>query len=183
MKMKNLYFLLFAFFLLIACNSNSKTTEKKVRKNTFAKNTSLDSTKIIVNLEQMLERLEQKNDTVYVYNFWATWCKPCVAELPYFEKLQANYADKKLKVVLVSLDFAEDLSKKVIPFMKKKQLKSEVLLLDAGNPNDWIDKISTEWTGVIPATLIVAKYGKHRAFFQQEFDYETLKEQILPLLN
>ncbi|MGB1206477.1 MAG: TlpA disulfide reductase family protein [Chitinophagales bacterium] len=179
--MKNLYFLLLAFFFLAACNSEQKTAKKDVQKNIMTTNTAIDSTKIIVNLEQMLARLEQKNDTVYVYNFWATWCKPCVEELPYFEQLQANYKDKKLKVVLVSLDFAEDVNKKVIPFMKKKQLKSEVLLLDAGNPNDWIDKISTEWSGVIPATLIVAKNGTHHAFFQQEFDYESLEEQVLPL--
>ena len=179
--MKSICFFLATFFFLTACNNEQQATKKNSENKTEKTTNTIDSTKIIINLEQMRNRLEQKNDTVYVYNFWATWCKPCVAELPYFEQLQANYKDKKLKVVLVSLDFAEDLNKKVIPFMKKKQLKSEVLLLDAGNPNDWIDKISTEWSGVIPATLIVAKNGEHRAFFQQEFDYETLEKQVLPL--
>ena len=44
---------------------------------------------------------------VYLIDFWATWCKPCIKELPAFEELNARYQDKGLKVVLVSLDFPD----------------------------------------------------------------------------
>ena len=97
--MKPIYFFIATFFILISCNNKSKEVRNDAKKNIQQGMIAIDSTKIVVNLEQMLNRLAQKNDTVYVYNFWATWCKPCVAELPYFEQLQANYTDKKLKVV------------------------------------------------------------------------------------
>ena len=92
-----------------------------------------------VGLKELLRRFEKdKKAELYVYNFWATWCKPCVKELPYFEKLNADYASKGVKVVLVSLDEKELLEGgKLTDFVRKKQLQSELLLLDAGNPNKW----------------------------------------------
>lgn len=94
-----------------------------------------------------------KNDTTYVINFWATWCKPCVKELPHFEQLTEKYKDSKVKVVLVSLDFPKQLESKLVPFVKKHELKSTVVTLLDGKYNDWIDKVSEEWSGAIPATL------------------------------
>lgn len=119
------------------------------------------------------------NDTLYVLNFWATWCAPCVAELPAFEKLHREYASKKVKVILVSTDFRRDVDKKVKPFVERKKLKSQVVFLDERTPNDWIDLVSPEWTGSIPATLIVnAKRGYER-FFEKQLDYKTLEEAVL----
>lgn len=69
----------------------------------------------------------KENDTVYVINFWATWCAPCIKELPYFEKLHTD--NKKIKVIFVSLDSQKDLEKKLIPFVEKKKITAEVLLL------------------------------------------------------
>jgi thiol-disulfide isomerase/thioredoxin len=104
--------------------------------------------------DQLLQRLSGK-DTVYVVNFWATWCKPCVQELPVFDSL-ANLPDihNKVKVLLVSLDFSEDLEKKVNPFLKRNRVRSECVLLDEVNGNDYINRFSESWTGSIPATLI-----------------------------
>ncbi|MUP47435.1 TlpA family protein disulfide reductase [Gramella sp. BOM4] len=94
------------------------------------------------------------NDTTYVINFWATWCKPCIKELPYFEKIDSIYQDNKVKVVLVSLDFPDQIEKQLVPFVKKNELNSKVVVLLDGKYNDWIDKVSPDWTGAIPATYI-----------------------------
>ena len=94
------------------------------------------------------------NDTTYVVNFWATWCKPCIEELPYFEEFNTTSENKKVKVVLVSLDFPKKLESSLIPFVKKEKLKSKVLVLLDGKYNDWIDKVSPNWSGAIPATYI-----------------------------
>ena len=59
--------------------------------------------------EDFAPLLELNNDTVYVINFWATWCGPCVEEMPYFEQLHARMAEKPVKVLLVSMDFKKDL--------------------------------------------------------------------------
>jgi len=115
--------------------------------------------------------LDKKNDTVYVVNFWATWCKPCVKELPFFEKINAEYTGQ-VKVILVSLDFADQINSDVIPFLEQRDIRSEVILLDESNPNDYIDKINPKWSGAIPATLVYNKNGSD--FYEQSFDYEGL---------
>ena len=92
----------------------------------------------VIDLDQLDARLENGADTTYVVNFWATWCGPCVKELPFFETLESNNTGEKFKVLLVTLDFVENLESKVIPFIERKEIKSEVLLLDESNPNEWI---------------------------------------------
>ncbi|QHT71978.1 TlpA family protein disulfide reductase [Rhodocytophaga rosea] len=125
-------------------------------------------------LEKILSR---SSDTTYVVNFWATWCGPCVKELPHFESLGKAYTQKRVKVLLVSLDFKKDLETKVKPFLVKRKIESQVLLLDETDYNSWIDKISPEWSGSIPITLIVNKSRNIRHFIKNEVkagELETL---------
>ena len=96
----------------------------------------------VYKIDNLLKRIHNTSDTTYVVNFWATWCKPCVAELPEFEKLHINYKSKKVKVILVSMDFKEELTKRVNPFLQKNKYTCEVILLDEINGNDFINKIS-----------------------------------------
>ena len=127
--------------------------------------------------QQLLK--DQATDKTVVYNFWATWCKPCVEEMPYFEQLQAQYAAKGVKVVFVSLDFKSKLDK-VTEFVGKKDLKAEVILLYEPDFNSWIDKVSTEWSGAIPATLVV--HGDKKKFHEGQFTYQQLEAFVKPLL-
>ncbi|MEM6800899.1 MAG: TlpA family protein disulfide reductase [Bacteroidota bacterium] len=108
------------------------------------------------------------NDTTYVINFWATWCKPCIEELPYFEALQDKYHEQKLRVILVSLDFPRQLESQLLPFLEKQKLASTVLVLLDGKYNEWIDKLSPDWSGAIPASLIYRR--KQKQFIPDAFD-------------
>ena len=127
----------------------------------------------------VFEQLSKKqNDTTYVFNFWATWCKPCVAELPGFEQLNANSKDTKVKVILISLDFKRDLDSKLKKFITDKNIQSQVYLLDELNYNAWIDKVDQSWGGSIPATLIVNNSKNYRKFFEREFTFEELNEAV-----
>ena len=123
------------------------------------------------------------NDTMYVINFWATWCRPCVAEMPYFEQLQKEMAAEKVKVQFVSLDFADELEKRVMPFLEKKQLVSSVYLLDEPKYNTWIDKVSEEWSGAIPATIFVQKSRGIREFHEGDYTFEELKAKVESLMQ
>jgi thiol-disulfide isomerase/thioredoxin len=136
----------------------------------------------VVTFEQLEMLIANQKHEVVVYNFWATWCKPCVEEMPAFEKLAANYQSKGLHVVFVSLDFKSK-HQNVVNFAKKKGLKAEVILLNAPDYNAWIDKISSEWGGSIPATLVVKKTGNARQFHEGSFSYEELVTFIKPLLK
>lgn len=120
--------------------------------------------------------LKQKNDTTYVVNFWATWCVPCVAELPNFEKINANYKKNKVKVILVSLDMAKMIDTKLLPFIKERQIKSEVLLLRDPDADAWISKVDSTWSGAIPATVIYN--ADMRKFYEKSFTYDELEKEI-----
>ena len=134
----------------------------------------------VIDFATLQQRMEQQTmDELVVYNFWATWCKPCVEEMPYFEQLNTHYADKNVRVVFVSLDFKSK-HQKVVDFVAKKQLQAEVVLLNAPDYNAWIDKISTLWSGAIPATLV--RKGTNKKFHEGSFDYQTLEAFIKPLL-
>jgi len=118
------------------------------------------------------EILTITNDKTYVINFWATWCGPCVAELPYFEELNQKYKDQNVELILVSIDWATNLDKKVKPFIVRKGLQSKVILFDDPKANDWIDKIDPSWSGAIPITLFMDKNNKQ--FYEKE--YHSLEE-------
>jgi thiol-disulfide isomerase/thioredoxin len=126
----------------------------------------------VTNFEGIDNKIKSDTQTIVVYNFWATWCKPCVEELPLFQTIPSSLDGFPIKVVLVSLDFRSQLESRLIPFVAKKNIQQEVLLLDAGNPNIWIDQIDTNWSGSIPATLFT--YGKKRKFVERS--YECLEE-------
>jgi thiol-disulfide isomerase/thioredoxin len=128
----------------------------------------------VIKFPELQKRLAQPTDTTYVVNFWATWCGPCVKELPGFEQLRAANAGKKVKVLLVSMDYASQVDKKVKPFVKQRGLKSEVLLLNESDPNTWMDKLDAKWSGALPFTLIVNNKTKQRATFEQELSQAEL---------
>jgi thiol-disulfide isomerase/thioredoxin len=127
---------------------------------------------------ELLKRIYNHSDTTYIVNFWATWCKPCVAELPEFERLNQAYGKGPVKVILVSLDFKEDLYKRLIPFLQKNTYSSEVILLDESNGNDFIDQICPQWSGAIPATIITSKNKQKFVFFEKKVTFDLLEAEL-----
>jgi len=126
--------------------------------------------------------LHQQNDTTYVVNFWATWCKPCVAELPFFEKLHGAYRDKPVKVILISMDFPKQLKTKLLPFIQARDLQAQVVALADMDYNSWIDKVSREWDGAIPFTLLYRR--EKRRIIPGELDsYDELTGPVEELMN
>lgn len=126
----------------------------------------------LLNIDQLNERIKNGKDSTYVVNFWATWCAPCIKELPHFEKLSSEYKSEKLAVLLISVDFKSKLNSSVIPFVKRKNLKSEVFLLNESSPQEYIDRIDPSWSGSIPATIFIK--NDKRKFVESEFTYEQL---------
>jgi thiol-disulfide isomerase/thioredoxin len=148
----------------------------------FAKEISSAQVRAI-KFSELEKIMQQKNDSLVVINFWATWCKPCIDELPYFIQLKKNYSSEKLKLIFVSLDFKRDLKKKVVPFVKRKKLNAEVVLLDETNYNSWIDKVDSTWSGAIPATLIIDE-NHRKYFYEKDFtSYFELEKIIKPLIQ
>lgn len=136
----------------------------------------------IVDYEGLEAYLEQYKDQTVVINFWATWCVPCVNELPYFEQVTTAYPDEEVIVVLVSLDFSKQIRTKLKPFMKKHNLQSNVVLLDDADQNSWIDKVDPGWSGAIPVTVI--RKGDRQEFYEKSFhSFEEINTLIQSFLN
>ncbi|WP_111684407.1 TlpA disulfide reductase family protein [Winogradskyella tangerina] len=125
--------------------------------------------------------INKSDDNVHVVNFWATWCAPCVKELPYFETINEKYADQNVEVLLVSLDFPRNYDSKLKPFMIKHGLKSEVVAFDDVDQNRWIPAINENWTGALPATIIYK--GDKRNFYEQSFTLEELETELQQFLT
>lgn len=126
--------------------------------------------------------IKAEGEHVEIINFWATWCGPCIKELPYFEALPEKLSNRQLNVTLISLDFADKLDR-VNAFIERKNITSEVLLLDEIDYNSWIDRVSTSWSGAIPATLLVDKSTGRQKFIEGEIPEGELENIISEFLN
>jgi thiol-disulfide isomerase/thioredoxin len=127
--------------------------------------------------DQLKNRFSTTNDTLYVINFWATWCKPCVEELPSFENCNQEYKNGKFKMLLVNLDFNSRVNTSVKAFITRKNLQSEIIHINETDPNNWINKVDSSWSGAIPATTFY-KNGQKIYFKEGSLNEKELKEQI-----
>ena len=171
--MKYLLFFL-SFIVLISCQNKPKI--KAISKEIVS---SQGKNIEVYDFDNFQHFLNQQNDTTYVVNFWATWCKPCIDELPAFQKLSNDYQNDKVKVILVSLDFPGKIENNVIPFIIKNKVTPKVIVLDDPDQNSWIPKVSEDWLGSIPATVIYKNDKK--AFYEQSFTYEELNKELLKI--
>jgi len=137
----------------------------------------------IIKFPQLQELMGKQNDTTYIFNFWATWCGPCVKEFPEFQALSSTYAGKKVKFIFISLDFKKDFETALIPFLAKHNVKDDVFLLDEPDYNSWIDKVETAWNGDLPSTVILNNARKIKQLYPHEFTYEELDKIIKPIVQ
>jgi len=136
-----------------------------------------------MSFDQLQKKLIETKDSVVVLNFWATWCKPCVEELPYFEQLNKKYANQKVKVILVNLDFNSKVKSVAEPFVQKKKMESEIIHITDTDPNTWINKIDNTWSGAIPATVVYNTSHEKIKFTEGGMTYDELERIILQQLK
>ncbi len=133
----------------------------------------------IIKFDALQKILDTESDQMQVINFWATWCAPCVKELPLLEKLNSQ-DNLNVKITLISLDFSEKIGN-VNSFIKRKNIQSEVLLLDEIDYNSWIDKVDKQWSGAIPATLVFNPKTKQRKFLEKQLKEGELETVLADL--
>lgn len=134
----------------------------------------------VPDLEKILKAPENK---LFVVNFWATWCPPCVSELPNFEKVAKEYKAEDVRFILVSLDFPSQIEKQLMPFLKKNRISLDVLVMTDVDYDSWIDKVDRSWEGNIPVTLFFNNSKKKRYFHLGEVDETGLRKIINSQLN
>ena len=129
-----------------------------------------------------LEKTIKESNGPLVINFWATFCKPCIEEMPYFESMAEKYRAKGIRLIFVSLDLQDDYPKKVNEFVKKRKIKSPVIWLDETNADYFIPKIDEKWSGSIPATLFINNKTSTRKFIEDKLTPEQLEKEIMAIL-
>ena len=142
--------------------------------------TNNDDNITVYNFEELFGTFDLSDNTTYVVNFWATWCSPCIKELPYFEYVNQSFSNDNVKVILVSLDFPSQVENKLKPFIAKNNIKSSVVILDDSDINSWVPRVSSQWDGGIPATLILNK--KNYNFYPKPFEKKELISEIKKII-
>jgi len=160
MKYTILVLLLGLFILNAACTSKEKDP-----------NAVIEVLETYADLQLMIDDPDHE---ITVLNFWSTTCAPCIKEMPHFNKLDSMYQTKNLKVILVNLEKPERLDTHIYPFVKKRGIVPEVVLLNDQNYHIWTDYVDTSWYGALPATLILK--GDKRNF--RFGSYETYEELV-----
>lgn len=127
--------------------------------------------------------IASKPGEVVIINFWATFCKPCVAEIPYFIELSNQYKDKKVSLMLISLDLPSQYPVKIRKFASKHGFNASISWLDETNADYFCPRIDSSWSGSIPATLILHTGTGYRKFFEEEMKKEKLEAEILAALE
>ena len=123
------------------------------------------------------------NGDILVINFWATFCKPCVAEIPFFISTVEKYKSQRVKLMLVSLDMPSYYPARIASFAKKNKFKSNIVWLDESNADYFCPKIDSAWSGSIPATLIINTATSSRKFAEEEMTRESLEMAIKEVIS
>jgi thiol-disulfide isomerase/thioredoxin len=170
--MKNLFVLLLS---LVSLSALSQETIKNTPRHASHHKYLLK----VVNFDQLQTILKKNDDKLYVVNFWATWCKPCVAELPGFMAVNNSYRfNPQFKMILVNMDNAMEIDSRVKPFIAKNDIQADVYILDDNKRmNEWIPAVDQNWSGAIPATVIY-RNGKKLTFKESEMNKKELVQLI-----
>ena len=133
-------------------------------------------------MAQVVDYFNKNNDTVYVVNFWATFCKPCIAEIPDFIRIVKKYEGQKVKLLLVSVDLPDYYPGKIAAFAKKNKYSTNIAWLNETDADIFCPMIDKKWSGAIPATIIVNNKTGYRKFVEDEMkaeDFETAIKMAL----
>ena len=133
-------------------------------------------------INDLLQYIE-KSDSALIINFWATFCGPCIEEIPYFQTTAAKYKHEKVKLLLVSLDFKEYYPEKIEAFAKRYGFTAEMVWLDEEKPDEFCPKIDEKWSGAMPATLFANKVSAQRFFIEAQLKPEELDQAIKKLIS
>ncbi len=136
-------------------------------------------------LRQILAHHLNKSDksgNLILVNFWATWCAPCVKEIPEIVKLQEKYKERGLRVIAVSMDEPEELETNVRPFVAKRFPSFVSYLCKEPDHDKFASVIDPAWNEIMPTNFLIDRTGKLRATLTGGKSYEEFEAIIAPLL-
>ena len=118
---------------------------------------------------------------VVVYEFWATWCVPCRADLPRLAELQRKLQARGLEVVTISSD-EPDREADAADFVRKSGVTGAAYRKQARDDDRFADAIDPQWGGALPALFLYDRAGRKVRSFIGETDPGTIESAIRKLL-
>lgn len=126
--------------------------------------------------------ISSRKGKVLVFNFWATFCKPCIAEIPSMIQAVDSLVSDKVELILVSVDVASNYPVRLNAFVQQRKWNTGIYWLNETDADYFCPKVDSSWGGSIPATLIINTSNGYRAFYEEEFTAEKLRKAITKAL-
>jgi thiol-disulfide isomerase/thioredoxin len=130
-----------------------------------------------------LEKTIAESKTPLIINFWATFCIPCIEEIPYFQEEVKKHEKEGVQLLLVSLDLKSHYPQKVKAFTTKQKFTAPMVWLNETDADYFCPKIDPKWSGSIPASLFINNKTGYRKFIEAELTREELVKEIESLLG
>ncbi len=130
-----------------------------------------------------LKNYIEKSDHPLIINFWATYCVPCIHEIPYFQTDAEKYKNDGVELMLVSLDLPDYYPARISSFVKKENFSASIVWLNETNADYFCPKIDKQWTGGIPSTLFINNKTHYRKFFERQLTEPQVEENIKALIK
>ncbi len=135
-----------------------------------------------IDAEELKTLLERNRGRVVVINLWATWCPPCVVEMPELQKFHDRHADAGVFLAAVSADALETLETTVEPFVQKQGLTFPVFILKEVVPDELGKMLGAEFSGALPTTLVYTREGNLSKVWEGQIHLSDLENAVSPLL-
>jgi thiol-disulfide isomerase/thioredoxin len=130
-----------------------------------------------------LEKTIKESKTPMIVNFWATYCVPCIEEIPYFQEMAKKYKSKGVSLLLVSLDLKAAYPAKINAMAKKLKLTTPIVWLNETNADYFCPVVDSSWSGGLPASLFVNNVAGYRKFYEDEISKQKLEVEIHAMLE
>ena len=133
----------------------------------------------VADLQKMMDTISQP----VVINFWATFCVPCVEEIPYFQTLTKKYEKQGVKLMLVSLDFSENYPAKILSFARARKFTAPIFYLAETNADIFCPVVDSSWSGSLPASVFMNKKTGYKKFYEEQLPPAVVEKEIQLMLK
>ncbi|HEQ60146.1 MAG TPA: redoxin domain-containing protein, partial [Firmicutes bacterium] len=179
-----------AFLVLIAATSLSAASEptavagQPAPSGSSVESASFEAVPIeAVRIGRLVEKLKASRGHITVLNVWATWCKPCLEEMPELVRFFREYRSKGVRFLSVSADHPDTLDDRVRPYVEQQSIPFAVFVVGGESPDELVQAIDPRWQGSLPATFVFDASGARRQAWYEPIQYADLSGAVDALLE
>jgi len=136
-----------------------------------------------IDANDLRAELDALHGRVVLVNFWATWCRPCLEEIPALMELETQLRDSGFSLVAVSLDEPDGAESLVRPFMEKWFPGFTSFLSIERDRDDMVSVIDAAWNEILPTSYLVARDGSIAERIQGKNSAEAFAAKIQSLIQ